>query len=288
MAPKSQTLAQRANDVLLALTGRQLQKPAPAGRPPAVEQPPATPAATKAKPKAKAKAAPSGIPADVEAADVAIAQAVKPRTMTSFDKLFGLISATRYIARHKIEGDVVECGVWRGGSMMAVALTLCEEGETGRQLHLFDTFEGMPPPSEEDQRRKDGADAQLLLDRNEKSSMVWAAASQDDVRAGMESTPYPADQINYFAGMVEETIPEHAPERISLLRLDTDWYDSTVHELNHLYDRLTPGGVIIFDDYGYWEGARKAVDEFLDRTGEPLLLIRTGTGRLAVKPFTSK
>ena len=88
--------------------------------------------------------------------------------------------------------------------------------------------------------------------------------------------------------MVEETIPEHAPERISLLRLDTDWYDSTVHELKHLYDRLTPGGVIVFDDYGYWEGARKAVDEFLERTGEPLLLIRTGTGRLAVKPFTSK
>ena len=283
-------MARRANDLLLKLTGRQLQKPSQPGRSPVAEKRPAAPTAAKAKGESAPKPQPaaSGIPADVDDADVTIAQSVKPRTMTSYDKLFGLIPAVRYVARHKIEGDVVECGVWRGGSMMAIALTLCEEGETSRQLHLFDTFEGMPPPTEEDQRRRDGADAQLLLDRNDKSSTVWAAASQDDVRAGMESTPYPKDQIYYHAGMVEETIPEHAPERISLLRLDTDWYDSTVHELKHLYDRLTPGGVIVFDDYGYWEGARKAVDEFLERTGEPLLLIRTGTGRLAVKPFTSK
>ncbi|MCB1029664.1 MAG: class I SAM-dependent methyltransferase [Microthrixaceae bacterium] len=279
-------MARRANDLLLRLTGRQLQKPAQLGRSPVAEKRPT--GSTPTKPKAAKAQATSGIPGDVDDADVAIARTVKPRTMTSYDKLFPLISATRYVARHDIAGDVVECGVWRGGSMMAMALTLSEEGATDRHLHLFDTFEGMPPPTEEDQRRKDGADAQLLLDRNDKSSTVWAAASQDDVRAGMESTPYPKDRIHYHAGMVEDTIPDHAPERISLLRLDTDWYDSTVHELEHLYDRLTPGGVIVFDDYGYWEGARKAVDEFLDRTGEPLLLIRTGTGRLAVKPPTTK
>jgi hypothetical protein len=85
-------------------------------------------------------------------------------------------------------------------------------------------------------------------------------------------------------GKVEDTIPGHAPEQIAILRLDTDWYESTRHELEHLYPRLSSGGVLLLDDYGYWEGAREAVDEFLAQTGERLLLTRMASGRLAVKP----
>ena len=100
----------------------------------------------------------------------------------------------------------------------------------------------------------------------------------------MEETGYPAARIHYCAGRVEDTLPAQAPERIALLRLDTDWYESTRHELEHLYARVPPGGVLIFDDYSTWQGARKAVDEFIAATGEPLLLVPIAAGRIAVKP----
>jgi hypothetical protein len=83
---------------------------------------------------------------------------------------------------------------------------------------------------------------------------------------------------------VQDTIPAQAPERIAILRLDTDWYDSTRHELEHLYDRLESGGVLLIDDYGYWQGARQAVDEFLEARNTRMLLLPMASGRVAVKP----
>jgi len=85
-------------------------------------------------------------------------------------------------------------------------------------------------------------------------------------------------------GKVEETVPANAPDQIALLRLDTDWYESTRHELEHLYGRLASGGVLIIDDYGWWQGSREATEELLRKTGQRLLLVRAGTGRIAVKP----
>ncbi|MGH3498732.1 MAG: TylF/MycF/NovP-related O-methyltransferase [Nocardioidaceae bacterium] len=208
---------------------------------------------------------------------------VAPRTMTGPVKLYGLILAVRHIADRGIPGDIVECGVWRGGSMQAAALTLLERGVTDRDLHLFDTFEGMTAPTDRD-RRNDGTTAQHLLDRNESDSPVWAVAGEDDVRAGMAETGYPAEHVHLHRGPVETTIPDQAPARIALLRLDTDWYESTKHELRHLYDRLTPGGVLIIDDYGHWEGSRAATDEFLDKTEDRPLLLPLGSGRIAIKP----
>jgi hypothetical protein len=100
----------------------------------------------------------------------------------------------------------------------------------------------------------------------------------------MDSTGYPSDLINYVEGKVEETIPVNAPDQISLLRLDTDWYESTKHELIHLYPRLVEGGVLIIDDYGHWQGARRAVDEYIEENNLPLLLCRIDyTGRITVK-----
>jgi hypothetical protein len=208
---------------------------------------------------------------------------VRPRTMTAHEKLHALVVATRYVVDHGIAGDVVECGVWRGGSMQAVAHALMGRNTTDRDLHLFDTFEGMPEPTDED-RAMDGTPAAELLARQPRTARVWAEASLEDVQAGMAETGYPAERVHYHAGRVEETIPGGAPETIALLRLDTDWYESTRHELEHLYDRVPPGGVIIADDYATWQGARKAVDEFLERTGERLLLVPIAAGRIAVKP----
>jgi O-methyltransferase len=211
-----------------------------------------------------------------------IIRSVRPRTMTAPQKLFALILATRYIVDHGIPGSIVECGVWRGGSMQAVARTLLARGVTDRDLHLFDTFEGMPPPTDRD-RRPDGKPASELLASRPRSRKVWAVATMEDVQAGMADTGYPAAHVHLHRGLVEDTIPAQAPDRIAILRLDTDWYESTRHELEHLYARVPSGGVVIFDDYDFWQGARQAIDEFLDRGGARVLLVPIASGRIAVK-----
>ncbi|WP_406148491.1 TylF/MycF/NovP-related O-methyltransferase [Streptomyces sp. NBC_01012] len=263
------------NGVLQQLTGYQLRRatlPAPRSAP---AQPPPTPKAAVRKPVE--------LPADYDDEAKEIIRAVKPYTMTSPERLNAFVLATRHIVKHDIPGDIVECGVWRGGSMQACARTLLSLGETGRDLYLFDTYEGMTPPTDEDLRR-DGRPARELLDAQGKDRPIWAVASLEDVQAGFEKVPYPADRVHYVRGKVEETVPEQAPERISILRLDTDWYASTKHELRYLYERLVSGGVLLIDDYGYWQGSRQAVDEFLEETGEQLLLLRMDEGRIAVKP----
>ncbi|MFD7967768.1 TylF/MycF/NovP-related O-methyltransferase [Streptomyces clavifer] len=290
------------NGVLQQLTGYQLRRatvPAPRTAPApgaTAAAPPGKPAGTEAaaqappepataKKPAKKPAPKSGpqFPADYDDEAKDIIRAVKPFTMTSPERLNALVLATRHIVRHGIPGDIVECGVWRGGSMQACAKTLLSLGETGRDLYLFDTYEGMTPPTAEDLRR-DGKPARELLDAQGRDRPIWAVASLEDVRAGFEDVPYPKERVHYVRGKVEDTVPEQAPDRISILRLDTDWYASTRHELRHLYSRLVSGGVLLIDDYGYWQGSRQAVDEFLEETGEQLLLLRMDEGRIAVKP----
>jgi O-methyltransferase len=226
-------------------------------------------------------------PLDFTPDEIATLQAVRPHTMTSPERVISLIRAVEHITRQAIPGDLVECGVWRGGSMMAAAKTLLRLGDVSRTLHLFDTFEGMPPPTDVDRAAADGTLAADLLEaeaNDRETSVNWAVAGLDLVRANVGSVGYPADRVNYVVGKVEDTIPRAAPERIALLRLDTDWYESTRHELIHLYPRLVPGGLLIVDDYGHWGGARRAVDEYLEEAKIPLFLSRIDyTGRIAVK-----
>jgi O-methyltransferase len=221
-------------------------------------------------------------PVDYDEAARDVIRAVRPWTMTSPEKLNALVYAVRYVVRHKIPGDIVECGVWRGGSMLAIAKTLIENGDTGRDLHLYDTFEGMSEPTEHD-KRHDGKPAADMLAASDKTAGVWAYASFEDVQATMAESAYPAERIHYYKGKVEDTIPGDIPEQISILRLDTDWYESTRHELEHLWPRLVPGGVLLLDDYGWWDGAKRAVDEWLEEVNPRLLLLRMDEGRIAVK-----
>jgi O-methyltransferase len=223
------------------------------------------------------------LPADYDDETREIIHAVRPYTMTSPERLNALVLACRYVTRYGIPGAVVECGVWRGGSMQAAARTLLAAGDTSRELYLFDTFEGMPPPTDKDLRR-DGESAADLLARRDKDSPIWAVATLSDVQEGFTQVPYPAERVHFVQGLVEDTVPAKAPEEISILRLDTDWYASTRHELEHLYPRLVSGGVLLIDDYGWWQGSREAVDEFLEKTGARLLLLRMDEGRIAVKP----
>jgi O-methyltransferase len=223
------------------------------------------------------------LPVDFDETDVELYRRVASHTMTTPPRIYALARAVEYIERRGIEGAIVECGVWRGGSMMAVALTLLRLGVTNRELYLFDTFSGMTEPTAEDVTYSGETAAALLADA-EKDANVWAIASLDDVRDAMLSVGYAAERVHFVRGRVEETLPERAPDRIALLRLDTDWYASTKHELVHLWPRLAHEGVLILDDYGYWQGARHAVDEYTEEHGLALLLSRIDhTARIAVK-----
>jgi hypothetical protein len=208
---------------------------------------------------------------------------VRPYTMTSSQRIQALILATRYVVRRGIAGAFVECGVWRGGSMLAAARTLRDAGDQGRDLYLFDTFTGMPAPGPEDVRAHDGASAAALL-KEPDEDQTRAEASLDTVKATMALSGHDSARVHFVAGKVEDTIPAAAPSHIALLRLDTDWYESTRHELEHLFPRLAVGGVLIIDDYGWWAGARRAVDEYFAAHSAPILLnIIDDTGRIGVR-----
>jgi O-methyltransferase len=225
-------------------------------------------------------------PPDFSPADVALCDRVRKLTMTSPERIAALAQAVRYVVTNGLPGSFVECGVWRGGSMVAAAITLLELGDTTRELYLFDTFEGMTDPTERDRTYSGvSADAALSTAARKEGRNYWCIAGIEDVTANMAATGYPMERVHLVRGPVESTIPEHAPGNIALLRLDTDWYASTKHELEHLYPRLLSQGVLIIDDYGHWEGARGAVDEYLGAlTRKPLLTRIDYTGRCCVKP----
>lgn len=210
---------------------------------------------------------------------------VRPFTASSTERITALMNAVKYLVKNKIDGDFVECGVWRGGSMMTAMLTLLNLGDTSRHFYLFDTFEGMTPPTDKDMDRN-GTSATALLNSSEKKEgpSCWCIANLEDVRNNVFSTGYPKDKIHFIKGRVEDTLPSLMPKNIALLRLDTDWYESTRHELVHLYPILCRRGVLIIDDYGHWQGARRAVDEYFEaQEFMPLLNKLDQTGRLVVK-----
>lgn len=206
-----------------------------------------------------------------------------PDTMTSPLRLQALIKSVRYVAQYGIPGAIVECGVWRGGSMFAAARTLLDTQDKDRHLYLFDTFTGMTEPDSHDYRIKDGQAAKQLM-KNPLLPWNRAVARLGLVKKTMASSGVDPTRVHYIEGRVEDTLPEKAPPCISILRLDTDWYTSTMHELKTLYDRLSFGGVLIIDDYGWWAGSRKAVDEFFAERNELILLhVIDNVGRIAVR-----
>lgn len=226
----------------------------------------------------------------VDPADVAIIERALPYTMTSVMRLRAVIDSVRYCIRADISGSFAECGVWRGGSVLAMICTLQELGVDDRDIYLYDTFEGMTEPTEYDRSVLDGPALLTWREAKEDGIRAWhdvfgpEAFNEGDVRAMLGSSGYPEERLHFVRGPVEKTVPGVAPDEIALLRLDTDWYESTRHEMHHLFPRLSRGGVLLIDDYGHWEGARRAVDEYLAEVGEPLLLTAVDyTGRAAIR-----
>jgi len=229
-----------------------------------------------------------GLPADFDQAFLSIHDACKDFTMTGPMRMHALYEAVKYIVSAKIDGDIVECGVWRGGSAMVAAMTLMHLGDTSRDIWLYDTYEGMSQPSEKDVT----VDGRKAMDRWRKDQQhgganEWCFASLEDVRRNLLRTGYPERRLHFVQGKVEETIPNQAPQSISILRLDTDWYESTYHEFVHLYPRLGVGGTLILDDYGAWKGAREATDKYLNERGIKLFLNRIDeVSRMAIKTYS--
>jgi hypothetical protein len=222
-------------------------------------------------------------------ADWRIIQQGRERSMTSLERLQTLVDSVRYVVGRDIPGAFMECGVWLGGSVLTMVLTLQDMGVDDRDIYLFDTFEGMTEPTEHDGSQFH-EHAQATWDRDkDKGETPWPfwfgaeTFTEERVRELLYATGYPQERLHFVRGRVEETVPERAPEDVALLRLDTDWYESTIHELVHLYPRLAREGILIIDDYGHWDGARRAVDEYFGEHG-PVLLTRIDySGRLVVK-----
>lgn len=224
-------------------------------------------------------------PGDIDPLLLETIRVVKPYTLTSVHRLIALCEAVQYVVRNQVPGDIVECGVWKGGSMMAVARTLMQADDQSRHLYLFDTYEGMTPPGNKDISIT-GQSAVDMLDDDDKEDpqSVWCVASLDFVREVIGSVGYDPSKLHFIEGRVEETLPAMAPAHISILRLDTDWYESTRHEMEHLFPRLVKGGVLIIDDYGHWQGARQAIDEYIKEKKLQILLHRIDeTGRCAIR-----
>ncbi len=200
---------------------------------------------------------------------------------------WAMYKAIEYLVKDKIPGDLVECGVWNGGSVLLMALALQHFGDTSRRIWLYDTFEGMPRPQEVD-RNWEGASALPVWEEKKQNDPVgpnWGyGGSLEQVREIVFASGYPKENFVFVKGMVEDTIPGQMPNQIALLRLDTDFYASTYHELQHLYPTLVAAGVLIIDDYGYFQGARIATDKYLREKSLPIFLNRVNqTVRLAIK-----
>lgn len=204
---------------------------------------------------------------DMEPEFIELYNKVKDYSMVSIERLYATYQAVKYVEANNIEGALVECGVWKGGNTMLMALSL---ESTNRTIYLYDTFEGMPKPGKRDVDYKGNLPKWI-----EK----WCYSSIGETGKNMYLTGY--NNVHFVKGVVEDTIPETIPDKIAVLRLDTDWYDSTMHELVHLFPRLSKGGVLLLDDYGYWKGQREAVDEYFDK--KPLMHRPDYAGRTIIK-----
>ena len=213
-----------------------------------------------------------------------------PHSITSAPRILSVIDAVRHCVRREVPGAFAECGVWRGGSVLAMVLTLQELGRTDRDVYLYDTFEGMTAPTEHDTSPVDRPALEIWEEAQGGPDRAWPyffnpdVFNEDIVRQNLLATGYPEARLHFVRGRVEDTLPARAPDALAFLRLDTDWYESTRHELIHLYPRVADGGVLIVDDYGHWAGSRRAVDEYFSSEAPPPLLSRIDyTGRIGIK-----
>ncbi|MDR2571328.1 MAG: class I SAM-dependent methyltransferase [Oscillospiraceae bacterium] len=208
-------------------------------------------------------------------------------SMVSKEGLFATLSACKYAIQNNIDGDFVECGVWRGGNAIIAASVFKEYGSS-KKVWLFDTFEGF---------------VEVKLSKNDRGSLgqvhtmdrmdafherfynpSHCGNSISEVRNTFKRYGLLDDNVIFVKGDVMETLEdENIPDKVAVLRLDTDWYDSTRKELEVFYPRLSNGGVLIIDDYGFCHGCRTAVEQYFESVPKPLMHYINYTIRVGVK-----
>ena len=210
---------------------------------------------------------------------------VRPYTMANFRRVASLYALARKVQKQSISGAFVECGVWKGGCAAVMAWVAAQEGR-GRRLHAFDSFEGLPEPLP-----IDGADAQAYASGRVSGALAsigeCVGAYDEFERLFFQVLRLNRAHVQVHKGWFQDTVPANATTLgpIAILRLDGDWYESTKICLDHLFDLVVPGGFVVIDDYGHWEGCRRAVDEFLAARGLKPSLVRVDyTCRFFAKP----
>lgn len=216
--------------------------------------------------------------------EFAMLKKINGLSMTEPEVQWSFLQVVRHIERNNIPGDIVECGVWRGG-YLALAGMMRDKMGFDREIWGYDTYAGMTAPTEFDTKSKENLSVDKKFDQLQRGDHnEWCYASLEDVSDNFFKLVKNGG-FRPIVGPVQETliVEDNLPKQIAILRLDTDFYDSTKIELEKLWGRVSPGGVMMVDDYGEWKGSRKAVDEFF--ADKPLFLIRLNRPvRLAFKP----
>lgn len=213
---------------------------------------------------------------------------VHGHTLCSREGIVSLIRSVEHVIVNNIPGALLECGVFVGGNIQAMIKTVQACGRNDIDIYAYDTFKGMPKPEAIDFEFKVGpAYDQWKRQQNADSTTGsrWVRYSLPLVLEQILPLGYPRERLHFVRGMVEKTIPRYAPEKIALARFDTDFYSSTRHEFEHLYPRVSPGGIIYIDDYGAFLGSQTATDEYIKNNNLPVSLVVIDEHvRMIVKP----
>lgn len=223
--------------------------------------------------------------AEISQSEIDIIKSISNYSMSTPANHWAIIQSIKHISKNNIDGDFVECGVWKGGNIILFKL-ISDLLKLNKNIYAFDTFEGMPEPGEKDFDLKN-IDAKKTFDKYKDKDIKWCYSTLDEVKSNIKSfnTSY-IETYNFVKGKVEETLnnEKNLPNKISLLRLDTDFFESTKKELEVLFPKLVSGGVLIIDDYGHWKGAKKAVDQYFELDKNFLWLHRIDyASRLLIK-----
>ena len=202
------------------------------------------------------------VPFDKEARDAGRDWPADAETMIGMQRLTSLQHCVEKVLQEDVPGDLVECGVWRGGASILMRAVLAAYGDEKRNVWLCDSFEGVPPPDEENYV----ADKLPRFNLGLHHAAPILAVTQDQVKANFERYGLLDDQVRFIPGWFKDTLHKSPIEQISVLRLDGDLYESTIQALEPLYPKLSPGGYCIIDDYNL-EGCRKAVADYRSQHG---------------------
>lgn len=206
-------------------------------------------------------------------------------SMCSKEKLVSTLLSCKNVVKNNISGDFVECGVWRGGNSL-IAAFIFNKYQSNKKIYLFDTFEGMTPPTEDEFHLLSKKKSINTFQEYKNKSIQWCGASIDEVKKNFKNLNLLNENIIFIKGDVSQTLMKYNKniQKISVLRLDTDFYESTKIELKYLYPKVETSGLIILDDYGHWSGSKKAVDEFFEVNNiHPFLIPIDYAARIMIK-----